>query len=250
MSGELGVDEAARRLGLSERSVRRQRAVMEREGPTGVVHGNRGRASPRRLAEATRTRILGLADGAYAGFDDTHLAEVLAEREGITISRPGLRRLLRSTGRKAKRRRRAPRQRSRRDCMEREGLLLQTDGSRHDWLGDRGPRLTLVGYIDDASGRVTPPARRQPDRVERGGRMAHDPGPARRGPGAGARWRSRGGRHETGQCDHGCGLPAGPPVAPGQARVQAPCHDREGGTEAVRSTEQSAVKLTDLRHRG
>jgi hypothetical protein len=39
--------------------------------------------------------------------------------------------------------------------MPREGLLLQTDGSRHDWLGDRGPRLTLVGYIDDASGRVT-----------------------------------------------------------------------------------------------
>ena len=39
--------------------------------------------------------------------------------------------------------------------MPREGLLLQTDGSRHDWLGDRGPRLTLVGYIDDATGRVT-----------------------------------------------------------------------------------------------
>ena len=105
--------------------------------------------------EATRTRILGLADGAYVGFDDTRLAEVLAEREGITISRPGLRRLLRGTGRKAKRRRRAPRHRSRRDRMEREGLLLQTDGSRHDWLEERGPWLTLVGYIDDASGRVT-----------------------------------------------------------------------------------------------
>jgi hypothetical protein len=34
--------------------------------------------------------------------------------------------------------------------MPNEGLLLQTDGSRHDWLGDRGPWLTLVGYIDDA----------------------------------------------------------------------------------------------------
>jgi hypothetical protein len=39
--------------------------------------------------------------------------------------------------------------------MPNEGLLLQTDGSRHDWLGDRGPWLTLVGYIDDATGRVT-----------------------------------------------------------------------------------------------
>ena len=39
--------------------------------------------------------------------------------------------------------------------MPREGLLLQTDGSRHDWLEGRGPWLTLVGYIDDATGRVT-----------------------------------------------------------------------------------------------
>ena len=39
--------------------------------------------------------------------------------------------------------------------MPREGLLLQTDGSRHDWLEDRGPWLTLVGLIDDATGRLT-----------------------------------------------------------------------------------------------
>lgn len=39
--------------------------------------------------------------------------------------------------------------------MPKEGLLLQTDGSRHDWLEDRGPWLTLVGYIDDATGLVT-----------------------------------------------------------------------------------------------
>jgi hypothetical protein len=34
------------------------------------------------------------------------------------------------------------------------GLLLQLDGSRHDWLEERGPRLTLVGAIDDAIGMV------------------------------------------------------------------------------------------------
>jgi hypothetical protein len=39
--------------------------------------------------------------------------------------------------------------------MPQEGLLLQTDGSRHDWLEGRGPRLTLVGAIDDATGRMT-----------------------------------------------------------------------------------------------
>jgi hypothetical protein len=39
--------------------------------------------------------------------------------------------------------------------MSQAGLLLQVDGSRHDWLEGRGPWLTLVGGIDDATGIVT-----------------------------------------------------------------------------------------------
>ncbi len=38
--------------------------------------------------------------------------------------------------------------------MAAEGLLLQLDGSRHDWLEGRGPWLTLIGAIDDATGKV------------------------------------------------------------------------------------------------
>ncbi len=33
-------------------------------------------------------------------------------------------------------------------------MLLQVDGSRHQWLGPSGPWLTLVGAIDDATGDV------------------------------------------------------------------------------------------------
>jgi hypothetical protein len=33
-------------------------------------------------------------------------------------------------------------------------MLVQTDGSRHDWLEGRGPYLTLTGAIDDATGKV------------------------------------------------------------------------------------------------
>jgi hypothetical protein len=32
--------------------------------------------------------------------------------------------------------------------------MLQTDGSRHDWLEGRGSWLTLVGMIDDANNEV------------------------------------------------------------------------------------------------
>ena len=32
--------------------------------------------------------------------------------------------------------------------------MLQVDGSRHDWLQGRGPYLTLIGAVDDATGTV------------------------------------------------------------------------------------------------
>jgi len=38
--------------------------------------------------------------------------------------------------------------------MAKGRCLLQVDGSRHDWLEGRGPYLTLVGAIDDATGHV------------------------------------------------------------------------------------------------
>src|SRR4030042_1985699 len=33
-------------------------------------------------------------------------------------------------------------------------MLLQIDGSPHDWLSGRGPRITLIGAIDDATGKI------------------------------------------------------------------------------------------------
>lgn len=155
VAGELTVAEVAVLLGRSERSIWRLRRRYVELGVDAIVHGNRGRASPRRLAEATRTRILELAATVYDGANDSHLAELLAERDGIVIGRSSLQRLLRSAGRASPRHRRAPRHRSRRDRMPQAGLLVQLDGSRHDWLAERGPRLTLVGGIDDATGIVT-----------------------------------------------------------------------------------------------
>ena len=97
---------------------------------------------------------LELARTTYCGYNDSHLAEALAEDEGISIARSSLRRLLRAEGLPSPRKRRPPRNRSRRERMAQAGLLVQVDGSRHDWLEGRGPWLTLVGGIDDATGIV------------------------------------------------------------------------------------------------
>jgi len=34
------------------------------------------------------------------------------------------------------------------------GQMVQMDGSHHAWLEQRGPRLVLMGYIDDATGKI------------------------------------------------------------------------------------------------
>jgi transposase len=155
VAGDLRVTEAALLLGLSERSVWRLKQRFLGGGVDGIVHGNRGRRSPRRLDDELRDRVVDLARDRFAGANDCHLAELLAEEAGIVISRQSLQRILRAAGLASPRRRRPPRHRSRRDRMPQAGLLLQLDGSRHDWLEARGPRLTLVGGVDDATGIVT-----------------------------------------------------------------------------------------------
>ncbi len=152
LAGIVTTPEAVAMLGCSERTAWRLRAAVLGRGAAGLAHGNRGRPSARRLPDGDRARILELARTVYRGYNDTHLAEALAEDDGITISRAALRRLLRGEGIASPRKRRARRYRSRRERMAQAGLLVQVDGSRHDWLEGRGPWLTLVGGIDDATG--------------------------------------------------------------------------------------------------
>ena len=68
------------------------------------------------------------------------------------LSRPTLRRLLVRAGLSSPRQSRPPQHRHRRQRMPQEGMLLQLDGSHHAWLEDRGPVLTLLLAIDDATG--------------------------------------------------------------------------------------------------
>src|SRR2546425_1199800 len=145
LKGELTTAEGAERADLSERQLCRLRVAFERDGPAGLVHGNRGRPSARRLAASVRAQVVELRRTRYVDVNDSHLAELLAEREGITISRPSLQRILRAANLASPRKRRAPKHRSRRERMPAAGLLLQLGGSRHDRLGGRGPRVAPLG---------------------------------------------------------------------------------------------------------
>jgi hypothetical protein len=98
--------------------------------------------------------VKGLLTGAYAGCNDHHLAELLALREGIVLSRKSVERIRREAGLKAARRRRPPKHRQRRERMPQEGMLLQVDGSPHHWFGPDQPRSSLLVAVDDATGAV------------------------------------------------------------------------------------------------
>jgi hypothetical protein len=127
---------------------------MREEGEAALAHANRGRPSHRRLPDAVRQRIVQLARNTYAGFNDHHLCEKLVEREGFSLCRETLRRLLRQNGLGSPRKRRAPAHRQRRVPSARLGELVQLDGSPHDWLQGRGPWLTALGMQDDATGKI------------------------------------------------------------------------------------------------
>lgn len=146
--------QAAEVLGLSLRQVRRLVAAYRKEGAAGLAHGNRGRKPRHALRADVKEDVVALADSKYTGFNTQHFTELLVEREGIGLSRSSVRRILLGAGIGSPRKRRAPKHRSRRERYPQEGMLLQVDGSRHDWLEGRGPWLSLVGAIDDATGKV------------------------------------------------------------------------------------------------
>src|SRR6187549_374945 len=152
--GELTVLRAAVIIGLSERQCYRIKWRVYQEGIKGVIHGDRGRPCKSKVKEKMIRLVVQLAQGKYQGFNDHHLTEKLKEHEQIELSREKVRRILRSYGIASPKKRRGIKHRSRRERRAAEGMMLQVDGSPHDWLEGRGPRLCLIGAIDDATSKV------------------------------------------------------------------------------------------------
>jgi len=146
--------EAAQSLGVTERQIWRLLAAFRQEGADAVVHGNRGRMPSKTLPPEIQQRIIELAQTKYVGFNQTHFTEKLQNVEKIKVSRTTVWRILRDAGIRSTQRHRRPKHRSRRERRPRAGMLLQVDGSDHDWLQGRGPLLTLLGAVDDATGEV------------------------------------------------------------------------------------------------
>ena len=146
--------EAALRLRLSVRQVKRLAARYRERGAAGLVSGRRGKRSNNAIDPAVRCAALDLVRGRYPDFGPTLACEKLVEAHGFKLSAETLRGWMIEDGLwrpKARREARAHPSRPRRDCL---GDLVQIDGSPHDWFEDRGPRCALIVYVDDATSRL------------------------------------------------------------------------------------------------
>ena len=151
IEGRITNRKGAELTGLSLRQFKRLKARVRRDDARGLLHGNRGRPSPRRLPLETRDQVVALLQHPEARLNDCHLRDVLAER-GVVLSAETVRQIRRGLGLAPKRRHRPPRHHRRRLRAARHGSMVLIDGSEFRWLGPQQPLFTLVGTLDDATG--------------------------------------------------------------------------------------------------
>jgi len=146
--------EASEMLGMGVRQVKRLYAAYRKAGAKGLVSQKRGKASNHHLDAGVVQQAVDLIYARYRDFGPTLAHEKLVEKHGLKISDESVRQLMIAEGLwKPKRAKavEAHQMRERRACV---GELVQIDGSDHDWFEGRGPRCTLLVFIDDATGQL------------------------------------------------------------------------------------------------
>ena len=152
--GVVTQQQAAARMGVSDRWVRELLLRMKTDGDTVVVHGLRGRSSNRRIDEQTQARVVELLkQPEWYDFGPTFASQQLAKRHGIDVSKETVRGWMVAAGLWRVQSRKLGEKHFWRPRRSGYGELVQWDTSTHDWLEGRGDVRYLVRWIDDATSR-------------------------------------------------------------------------------------------------
>jgi transposase len=92
LDGDLRAHQAAERLGMSARQVRRLAQRYRLEGPIGLISPHRNRPSNRRLKEDLENQVARILRDSYPDFGPTLAKEKLAERHQIVLAKETVRR--------------------------------------------------------------------------------------------------------------------------------------------------------------
>ena len=145
---------ASELLNISERHFRRLLKAYREEGPSGLMSKKRGKPSNHRLPEKLKIKAIGLIQKKYSDFGPTLVKEKLLENHNIKISVETLRQWMLQTEIWHEKRRKKLKLHQSRLRRSNEGELVQVDGSPHDWFEGRSDKCSLLGYIDDATGKI------------------------------------------------------------------------------------------------
>lgn len=155
LDGRITQKEGAETLKVTERHIRRILKRYRQEGDAGLVSRKRGRRSNRKTDEETLRKVREfICDLRVKGFGPTFMAEKLEDMEGIKLSKETVRKEMIRCGvweAKSKKKEKIHPARPRRVCR---GELVQIDGSEHTWLEERGPKATLLVFVDDATSEI------------------------------------------------------------------------------------------------
>ena len=154
LSGLISREHAYNALELGERQFRRVVKSFREKGPSSVKHGNCGQVPKNKTSQALESSILQFANGKYKGFNMTHFREKLEDEKDFSQlpSYGTIRRILTENKVYSPRKKRAKRPHKSRNRYEREGIMVQIDGSHHQWFGDR--KTCLIAGVDDATGKL------------------------------------------------------------------------------------------------
>jgi transposase len=154
-AGVITQRQAAGKMGVSDRWVRKLLLRMKTDGDGVVVHGLRGRSSNRRINEQMQVRVVELLkQPEWHDFGPTFASQQLAKRHGIEVSKETVRAWMVAAGLWKARPRKLGEKHFWRPRRSGYGELVQWDTSNHDWLEGRGEAVRyLVRWIDDATSR-------------------------------------------------------------------------------------------------
>jgi transposase len=144
--------EAAEILGVTDRTMRRWRERIEKDGYSGLADRRKGKPSAQRIPLATIEKVLGLYKETYYDLNIRHFHEKLQDEHEIRLSYTWVQKALQGAGLVAKRHKRGPHRR-RRPRRVMPGMLLHIDGSKHRWLND-DRWYDLIVILDDATSEI------------------------------------------------------------------------------------------------
>lgn len=154
ISKDLNGSEAAKLLDLTTRHIRRLKKKVDIKGIKGLIHGNRGRISNRKMPDKERKEIAELLHQHYPDFKPGFASEKLDKVHNIRYDPKTIRKIMIEEELwKPKRKKKVDYHswRQRRSCF---GEMLQYDGSYEFWFENRAPKCCLLASIDDATSTV------------------------------------------------------------------------------------------------